>query len=107
MGSTLLKDQIVESMQKDEEGKIIFKVDLLRNYGKGHELDAVLPDTLKELYRDENIEYHTTLQLMKEIVIFSPKQSNVNPDFLEIYIKIDQLQRKLALELPMRQLLPF
>ena len=65
MGATLLKEQIIESMDQSEEGKVTFKVDLLRNYGKGHELDTVLPDTLKEIYQDERLEYHIVLLLIR------------------------------------------
>ena len=36
-----------------------------------------------------------------------PKQSTLNLDVLDICTKIDQLQRKLSLELPMRKLFPF
>ena len=60
------------------QGVVSFKVDLLRNYGKGHELDMVLPDTLKEIYYDGTVEYATTLLLIKEISEFSPKQASLN-----------------------------
>jgi len=48
-----------------EDGKLTFKTDLLRNYGKGYELEQVLPNTLKEIYDDEGIEYPKGLLLIK------------------------------------------
>lgn len=47
LAPTILKDNILSTLELTEDGKVVFKVDLLRNYGSGHELDRVLPDTLK------------------------------------------------------------
>ena len=63
--SAILKEQIMDSLVVENDGKLSFKTDLLRNYGKGHELDQVLPSTLKEIYEDEQIEYPKALQLIK------------------------------------------
>lgn len=107
MAPTMLKEQLLSSLQYPEEGKIAFKVDLLRNYGVGHQLDRVLPETLRQIYYEQRLQYATILLLLKQIYSFFPKLTQMNQSNLQIYIKIDQLQRKLGLQLPVRTLLPF
>lgn len=36
MAPTLLKENILATLEKLEDGKVTFKIDLLRNYGPGH-----------------------------------------------------------------------
>jgi hypothetical protein len=47
--SSVLKEQIMESVSMQEDGKLTFKTELLRNY-QGHGLEQILPNTLKEIY---------------------------------------------------------
>jgi hypothetical protein len=65
MAPSILKDSILATLEIPEDGKVTFKIDLLRNYGVGHELDRVLPETIREIYNDEKIDYPTAILLIR------------------------------------------
>lgn len=66
-----------------------------------------MPELVKEIYLDSNLEYAISVGLMREIYNCYPKITPLNVGFLEVYGKVEQLQKKLALGLQTRDLLPF
>ena len=62
---------------------------------------------MKEIYCDTSLNYTTCIGVMREIYNCYPKITPINVGFLEVYSKVEQLQKKLALGLQTRELLPF
>ena len=62
---------------------------------------------MKEIYLDSNLDYAISVGLMREIFNCYPKITPLNVEFLEVYGKVEMLQKKLALGLQTRNLLPF
>jgi len=64
LGTSLLKDEILASVEMNAEGKLNFKADLIRNYGTSCQLEEVVPELLKDIYLDVNIDFGLILDLI-------------------------------------------
>lgn len=107
LGTSVLKDEILASVEINAEGKLNFKADLIRNHVSSFQLEEVVPELLKEIYNDENIEFGMILDLIEGIHLRFSKYTQINAYFLEIYKKIHLLHKKVTLDVPIRLLLPF
>lgn len=98
LGASMLKDEIMSTMRVEED-KVNIDVQVFKRYGSTQQLECTLPELIREIYADSNIEFSVSMLLIRQIYNTYPKIAAINPSFLEIYSKVDQIQKKLNLNL--------
>ncbi len=106
LGASMLKDQIMKTMRVEED-RVSIDGQVFKRYGSTQQLESSLPELIKEIYIDSKIQYSVSMLLIRQIYNLYPKITGINPSFLQIYSKVDQIQKKLSLNLEIRSILPF
>jgi hypothetical protein len=76
LGASMLKDDILRSMRVEEEG-LWFDNKLIHQFGTPQQIEAVLPDLLRDIYHDSSLDYATAISLLRQIHHAFPKLSPV------------------------------
>ena len=65
-----------------------------------------MPHLIRDIYYDSKIDYTTGLQVIREIYIQHVRITPINTEAVDIFSKMDNLQKKVGLGLDMRDILP-
>ena len=79
LGTSLLKDDILASVEINAEGKLNFKADLIRNHvSSSFQLEDVVAELLRDIYNDGNVEFGMILDLIEGIHLRFSKYTQIN-----------------------------
>jgi hypothetical protein len=77
LGTSILKEEILASMQVEEE-RVTFDCRLIHQFGTTQQIESALPELVREVYNDRAIDYGTATALLREIYNAYPKLTPVN-----------------------------
>lgn len=77
LGAYMLKDDILRTVRTVDD-RICFDSKLIHQFGTSQQIEAVLPDLLREIYHEPSLNYATAIALLREIHQAFPKLSSVS-----------------------------